>query len=91
MIALRSANVNPIHWAYARTFNEATNHRFTRIFNESTRSLRGGIIEHMFEDDSDADLIDKVGAATRAESVAIAARLAAIGALDALREQELID
>jgi hypothetical protein len=37
VIALRSANVNPIHWAYARTFNEATNHPFARISDESTR------------------------------------------------------
>jgi hypothetical protein len=36
-------------------------------------------------------LIDKISAAARAESVAIAARLAAIAALDTLREQELID
>ncbi len=45
----------------------------------------------MFEGDSDAALIDKISAATRAESVAIAARLAAIGALDSLREQELAE
>ncbi|WP_454232100.1 HNH endonuclease signature motif containing protein [Mycolicibacterium fortuitum] len=45
----------------------------------------------MFEGDSDAALIDRIGAATRAESVAIAARLAAIGALDSLREQELAE
>ncbi|SUA03109.1 protein of uncharacterised function DUF222 [Mycolicibacterium fortuitum] len=45
----------------------------------------------MFEDGSDAALIDKISAATRAESVAIAARLAAIGALDSLREQELAE
>ncbi|WP_131813530.1 DUF222 domain-containing protein, partial [Mycolicibacterium fortuitum] len=45
----------------------------------------------MFEDDSDAVLIDRISAATRAESVAIAARLAAIGALDSLREQELAE
>ncbi|OBF70866.1 13E12 repeat family protein, partial [Mycolicibacterium fortuitum] len=45
----------------------------------------------MFEDGSDAALIDQISAATRAESVAIAARLAAIGALDSLREQELAD
>ncbi|WP_210686874.1 HNH endonuclease signature motif containing protein [Mycolicibacterium sp. GESEQ-9] len=45
----------------------------------------------MFEGDSDAALIDKISAATRAESVAIAARLAAIGALDSLREQELVE
>ncbi|WP_131812864.1 DUF222 domain-containing protein, partial [Mycolicibacterium fortuitum] len=45
----------------------------------------------MFEDGSDAVLIDRISAATRAESVAIAARLAAIGTLDSLREQELAD
>ncbi|OBB32676.1 hypothetical protein A5792_13210 [Mycolicibacterium peregrinum] len=45
----------------------------------------------MFDSLSDVELIDKVSAAARAESVAIAARLAAIGALDSLREQELID
>ncbi|WKG03364.1 HNH endonuclease signature motif containing protein [Mycolicibacterium sp. HK-90] len=45
----------------------------------------------MFDTVSDVVLIDQVGAATRAESVAIAARFAAIGALDTLREQELID
>ncbi|MCV7203786.1 HNH endonuclease [Mycolicibacterium peregrinum] len=45
----------------------------------------------MFEDDSDVVLVDRVGAATRAESVAIAGRLAAIGALDTLRERELVD
>ncbi|MBP2452048.1 HNH endonuclease signature motif containing protein [Mycolicibacterium lutetiense] len=45
----------------------------------------------MFENVSDVELIDKVGAAARAESVAIAARLAAIGGLDSLREQELVD
>ncbi|MEN4397843.1 DUF222 domain-containing protein [Mycolicibacterium senegalense] len=43
----------------------------------------------MFE--SDVALIDQISAAARAESVAIAARLAAIAALDTLREQELID
>ncbi|OMB77505.1 HNH endonuclease signature motif containing protein [Mycolicibacterium conceptionense] len=47
----------------------------------------------MFEERSESDvaLIDKISAAARAESVAIAARLAAIAALDTLREQELID
>ncbi|OBB01359.1 hypothetical protein A5665_19530 [Mycolicibacterium fortuitum] len=45
----------------------------------------------MFDGGSDAVLIDKIGAAARAESVAIAARLAAIGALDSLREQELVE
>ncbi|WP_234793632.1 DUF222 domain-containing protein, partial [Mycolicibacterium porcinum] len=37
------------------------------------------------------ELIDQISAATRAESMAIAARLAAIGTLDRLREQELVD
>ena len=41
VIALRSVNVNPIHWAYARIFSEATKHHFTRIFDESTRYLIG--------------------------------------------------
>src|SRR6476620_2995307 len=36
--ALRSANVNPITRAYARIFNEATNHHYARIPDESTRS-----------------------------------------------------
>ncbi|WP_036390238.1 MULTISPECIES: HNH endonuclease signature motif containing protein [Mycolicibacterium] len=47
----------------------------------------------MFEEgcESDVALIDQISAAARAESVAIAARLAAIAALDTLREQELID
>ncbi|EJZ05424.1 hypothetical protein MFORT_29834, partial [Mycolicibacterium fortuitum subsp. fortuitum DSM 46621 = ATCC 6841 = JCM 6387] len=42
-------------------------------------------------DDSDAVLIDRISAAARAESSAIAGRLAAIGALDSLREQELAE
>ncbi|MBP2450807.1 HNH endonuclease signature motif containing protein [Mycolicibacterium lutetiense] len=41
--------------------------------------------------DSDVALIDAVSAGARAESVAIAGRLAAIGALDSLREQELAE
>ncbi|MED5816617.1 DUF222 domain-containing protein, partial [Mycolicibacterium sp. 050232] len=45
----------------------------------------------MFDTMSDVQLIDQVSAATRAESVAIAARLASIGALDSLRERELIE
>lgn len=45
----------------------------------------------MFDSDSDVVLIDRISAAARAESVAMAARLAAIGALDTLREQELIE
>ncbi len=45
----------------------------------------------MFEDRSDAALIDGIGAAKRAESAAIARRLAAIGELDALRTVELAE
>ncbi|OMC33558.1 hypothetical protein A5740_11885 [Mycobacterium sp. GA-1841] len=45
----------------------------------------------MFDIDSAAELIDKISAAARAESMAIAARLAAIGALDTQREIELAD
>ncbi|MEW2482188.1 HNH endonuclease signature motif containing protein [Mycobacterium sp. NPDC049093] len=45
----------------------------------------------MFEDDSDVALIDAMSASARAESAAIAGRLAAIGALDTLRERELVD
>ncbi|WP_264019269.1 hypothetical protein, partial [Mycobacterium kubicae] len=44
VIALRCANVNLIHWAYARIFHEATNHPFARISDESTRSVAGDII-----------------------------------------------
>lgn len=43
------------------------------------------------ESGSDVALIDAVGAGARAESMAIAGRLAAIGALDALRERELAE
>ncbi|WP_135452097.1 HNH endonuclease signature motif containing protein [Mycobacterium sp. DL99] len=45
----------------------------------------------MFETVSDVELIDRISARARAESVAIAGRLAAIGALDSLREQELVE
>ncbi|MDV3124427.1 HNH endonuclease [Mycobacterium sp. 21AC1] len=45
----------------------------------------------MFEDFSDAALIDDMGIATRAESTAIARRLALIGELDTRREQELAE
>ncbi|WP_244438309.1 DUF222 domain-containing protein, partial [Mycolicibacterium septicum] len=49
------------------------------------------MLERMFDTDSDVVLIDRISATAREESVAIAARLAAIGALDSLREQELIE
>ncbi|TGB42303.1 HNH endonuclease signature motif containing protein [Mycolicibacterium peregrinum] len=45
----------------------------------------------MFDIDSDVALMDKISAAARAESAAIAGRLAAIGELDARREQELAE
>jgi len=45
----------------------------------------------MFEGVSAGSLIDEVGDAARAESVAIARRLAAVGALDALRTAELAE
>ncbi|MGW4101218.1 HNH endonuclease signature motif containing protein [Mycobacterium sp. NPDC004974] len=45
----------------------------------------------MFDIDSDAELIDRISAGARAESGAIAGRLAAIGALDTLRERELAE
>ncbi|OMC40778.1 hypothetical protein A5740_23720 [Mycobacterium sp. GA-1841] len=45
----------------------------------------------MFDTDSAAELIDKISAAARAESMAIAARLTAIGALDTRRERELAE
>ncbi len=56
-------------------------------------SVGSGILECMFDTEvvSDVELIERISAATRAESVAIAARLAAVGALDSLREQELAD
>jgi Domain of unknown function (DUF222) len=45
----------------------------------------------MFEDFTDAALIDAIGEASRDESAAIARRFAAIGQLDALRAQELAE
>ncbi|MEV0672786.1 HNH endonuclease signature motif containing protein [Mycobacterium sp. NPDC050441] len=45
----------------------------------------------MFELDSGAELIDRISAAARAESTAIAGRLSAIGELDTLRERELAE
>ena len=54
-------------------------------------SVARGIIECMFDIDSDTDLIDAISVAARAESAAIAGRLAAIGALDTRREVELAE
>lgn len=45
----------------------------------------------MFEEHTDAALIDAMGVASRAESAAIARRLAAVGELYARRAQELAD
>jgi Domain of unknown function (DUF222) len=45
----------------------------------------------MFEDGHAASLIDEIGEASRAESAAIARRLAAVGQLDALRTVELAE
>ena len=79
MIALRSVNVNPIHWAYARIFSEATNHPFARISDESTRSAPCFSIERMFETVIEGDIgtdeqafIDDIAAMERLKSVAAA-------------------
>ncbi len=45
----------------------------------------------MFERLADAELVDAVGVATRAESAEIARRLALIGELDARRTRELAE
>ena len=45
----------------------------------------------MFDTNSDAEVVDAITAASRAESAAIAARLAAIGELDRRREAELAE
>jgi hypothetical protein len=50
-----------------------------------------GMIECVFEDFTDAALIDAMGEATRDESAAVARRFAAIGELDARRAQELAE
>jgi hypothetical protein len=97
VIALRSANVNPVHWAYARIFNEATNHLFARIRDESTRSVERCIIEHMFEciaseqfagtlaGVDDAGVVDAITDAARRQNVMCARELAAAGELYARR------
>jgi hypothetical protein len=49
------------------------------------------MIEHMFDDFTDAALIDAMGEATREESAAIARRFALIGELDARRAEQLAE
>jgi 2-succinyl-5-enolpyruvyl-6-hydroxy-3-cyclohexene-1-carboxylate synthase len=49
------------------------------------------MIEHVFEDVSDFDLIEVMGASTRAESTAIAQRLLAVAALYTRRQGALAD
>jgi hypothetical protein len=50
-----------------------------------------GIIEHVFENVADGELIDVMGEATRDESTAIAQRLAAVAQLYVRRSGELAD
>jgi hypothetical protein len=49
------------------------------------------MIEHMFDEFTDAALIDAMGEATREESAAIARRFALIGELDARRAEQLAE
>ena len=50
-----------------------------------------GMIEHVFEDMPEAELIEVMGEATRDESTAIAQRLLAVGELYARRAVELAE
>jgi hypothetical protein len=85
VIALRSVNVNPIHWAYARILNEATNRPFARNSHESTRSVGVGSIEHVFESCSDAEIVEVISAQARASAAAEARKYAAIAELERRR------
>ncbi|MDT5105048.1 MAG: hypothetical protein QOI25_2561 [Mycobacterium sp.] len=49
------------------------------------------MIEHVFEDVADAELIEVIGEATRDESTAIAQRLLGVGRLYARRAVELAE
>ena len=92
--------VNPIHWAYARTFHEATNHPFARISDESTRSVDRGIIECMFDGAAlpqlaqsfvgvdDAGVLDVITGAARRQNAMCGRELAGIGELYARRAPE---
>src|SRR5690348_9581371 len=58
---------------------------------ERIRSVVQSSIEHMFDKSRASTLIDAIGEASRAESAAIARRLAAVGELDAIRAVELAE
>jgi hypothetical protein len=54
-------------------------------------SYPAGMIEYVFEDVADAELIEVIGEATRDESTAIAQRLLGVGRLYARRAVELAE